>query len=90
VLALDPLITFGVKKIPKNEKDGPGLPFTEFEKLAIALSRREVTGHAARDTIEFYMSEATIEQWNDWYRRILIKDLKLENTSLLARFLKSD
>ena len=76
VLALDPLITFGVKKIPKNEKNGAGLPFAEFEKLANALSRREVTGHAARDTIEFYMSEATIEEWNDWYRRILIKDLK--------------
>jgi len=76
VLALDPLITFGVKKIPKNEKNGTGLPFAEFKKLATALSRREVTGHAARDTIEFYMSEATIEEWNDWYRRILIKDLK--------------
>ena len=76
LLALDPLITFGVKKIPKNEKNGTGLAFAEFEKLATALSRREVTGHAARDTIEFYMSEATIEEWNDWYRRILIKDLK--------------
>ena len=76
VLALDPLITFGVKKIPKSKKDGPGLAYGPFENLAMALKDRHATGNAAKEKIEFYMNEATMEQWNDWYRRILIKDLK--------------
>ena len=75
-LALDPLITFGVKKIPKSKKDGPGLAYGPFENLAMALKDRHATGNTAKEEIEFYMNEATMEQWNDWYRRILIKDLK--------------
>ena len=76
LLALDPLITFGVKKIPKNEKDGLGLTWVQFKYLARRLINRTATGHEARDLIEFNMSLATKEEWNDWYRRILIKDLK--------------
>ena len=34
------------------------------------------TGHAARDLIIELLNQATSEQWNDWYRRILIKDLR--------------
>ena len=76
LLALDPLITFGVKKIPKSEKDGLGLTWVQFKYLARRLINRTATGHEARDLIEFNMSLATKEEWNDWYRRILIKDLK--------------
>ena len=75
-LALDPLITFGVKKIPKSKKGGPGLAYGPFENLAMALKDRHATGNTAKEEIEFYMNVATMEQWNDWYRRILIKDLK--------------
>ena len=35
-----------------------------------------MTGHDARDAINLAMDVATKEQWNDWYRRILIKDLR--------------
>jgi DNA ligase-1 len=44
--------------------------------LAEQLHRRELTGHAARDAINLVMSSATAEQWNGFYRRILIKDLR--------------
>jgi DNA ligase-1 len=44
--------------------------------LADQLINRELTGHAARDAIELFMSVATVEQWNGFYRRILIKDLR--------------
>lgn len=76
-LALDPMISFGVKQVPIREgADGEGLPMKEFEELSSSLIERTLTGHDARDTIIKYMEMATNEQWNDWYRRILIKDLR--------------
>ena len=75
-LALDAMITFGVKAVPEATVDGQGLSWPVFKELAEKLHRRELTGHAARDAIELAMSIATVEQWNEWYRRILIKDLR--------------
>ena len=75
--ALDPLVTFGVKEVPvKKEPTGEGLDSQEFDGLTHKLFWRELTGHAARDAILVAMAKATQEQWNDWYRRILIKDLR--------------
>ena len=75
--ALDPLITFGVKDVPvKKDPTGEGLDTPEFDALTHKLFWRELTGHAARDAILVAMAKATQEQWNDWYRRILIKDLR--------------
>ena len=75
-MALDALVTFGVKQVPTATVDGQGLPWAAFFELADKLRNRELTGHAARDAIELAMSVATVAQWNDWYRRILIKDLR--------------
>jgi DNA ligase-1 len=76
-MALDPMITFGVKKVPSySGPDGQGLPWTAFKELARALAMRELTGHDARDAIELALSASTEAQWNNWYRRILIKDLR--------------
>jgi len=77
-MALDPLVTFGVKQVPvrKDMDSGQGLAWETFVELAMRLAGRDLTGHAARDSIELAMSVATDEQWNDWYRRILIKDLR--------------
>ena len=76
-MTLDKLHTFGVQKVPeKKEDEGQGLAWTNFVELASALRRRELTGHAARDAIELAMGIATQAQWNGWYRRILIKDLR--------------
>jgi DNA ligase-1 len=76
-LALDPMITFGVKKVPEHGgPDGQGLPWEAFKKLTDQLAKRELTGHDARDAIELCLSVSTQSQWNDWYRRILIKDLR--------------
>lgn len=76
-MALDPLITFGVKQVPVKSTDaGQGLPWTVFLQLANDLRYRNLTGHAARDAIALAMDVATQTQWNDWYRRILIKDLR--------------
>lgn len=76
-MALDPLITFGVKQVPlKNQDEGQGLAWPVFVDLVEKLKNRELTGHAARDAIHLAMSVATQSQWNDWYRRILMKDLR--------------
>jgi len=77
-MALDALVTFGVKQVPERSDvlTGQGLAWDIFLDLAHKLQSRELTGHAARDAIELCMQTATTEQWNDWYRRILIKDLR--------------
>ena len=77
-MALDPLVTFGVKQVPERTDvlTGQGLIWRDFKVLADQLINRELTGHAARDAIELVMSVATVEQWNGFYRRILIKDLR--------------
>ena len=76
-MALDNLYTFGVKQVPVKEEDGgQGLSWDNFLELADSLYRRKLTGHAARDAVKLAMDVATKDQWNDWYRRILIKDLR--------------
>jgi DNA ligase-1 len=77
-MALDALVTFGVKQVPERSDvlSGQGLSWEVFKELADKLQQRELTGHAARDAIELAMGVATTEQWNGWYRRILIKDLR--------------
>lgn len=76
-MALDALVTFGVKQVPTKDVDeGQGLAWSVFVELAEKLQNRELTGHAARDAILLAMDVATQRQWNDWYRRILIKDLR--------------
>lgn len=76
-LALDCMVTFGVKKVPvRDGADGPGLFWGQFQALAERLQTRELTGHAARDAVAGAICNATNEQWNGWYRRILIKDLR--------------
>ena len=76
-LALDPMITFGLKQIPeKKDEDGPGLPWDSFSLIITGFVNRSLTGNLARDTVANMMASATKAQWNGWYRRILIKDLR--------------
>ena len=77
LLALSPFTTFGVKKIPSHGgPDGQGLPWAAFKELCNLLATRQLTGDDARDAIELALSASTKRQWNDWYRRILIKDMR--------------
>jgi DNA ligase-1 len=76
-LALSPFITFGVKKVPSfSGPDGQGLPWEAFKELCHLLATRQLTGDDARSAIELALSASTANQWNNWYRRILIKDLR--------------
>ena len=75
-LALDSFRTFGVQKVPVAKKDGPGIPEAEFLDTIKKLEERWLTGNSMRDKIEDLCNRSKIEEWNDWYRRILIKDLR--------------
>ena len=76
-LALDNYITFGVKKVPTfTGPDGQGLPWEAFKELCELLYTRQLTGNEAKNAIELALSASTETQWNNWYRRILIKDLR--------------
>jgi len=87
---LDPLVTFGVKQVPFSEQDGDGISLDEFNDLATDLEFRQLTGHAARDAIQALCDKATNEQWNDWYRRILIKDLRCGTGAKLFNKVQKD
>ena len=76
-MALDPLVTFGVKIVPEKENEkSQNFLWKDFRELANKLIQRELTGHAARDAIITAMESAKKEEWNGFYRRILIKDLR--------------
>lgn len=75
-LCYDAMITFGIKQVPESTKSGPGLGWDEFKSVAELFIRRDITGNAARMAVEGLMIAATQEEWNGWYRRILIKDMR--------------
>jgi DNA ligase-1 len=71
------MITFGVKQVPeKKDEDGAGFNWSSFVVLASGLRNRNLTGHDARDAIAEAIKLSTKKEWNGWYRRILIKDLR--------------
>ena len=76
-LALSSYVTFGIRQIPERTgPDGPGLKYDDFALITTGFSNRSLTGNAARDTVAKMMAKATNDEWNHWYRRILIKDLR--------------
>jgi DNA ligase-1 len=76
-LALDSMITFGVAKVSeKTDADGPGLDWESFDSVVQRFVNRSCTGNAARDAVAKLMAQATQAEWNGWYRRILIKDMR--------------
>jgi DNA ligase-1 len=74
--AYDAMITFGIKKVEPKTGDGKGISPESFWKTAEQLRKRELTGNAAINAVNFLRLNATEEQWNGWYRRILIKDMR--------------
>lgn len=75
--AYDAMITFGVRQVPeKTSADGRGLNPETFWKTAQNLAERKLTGTAAQVAVNHLILKATATEWNSWYRRILIKDLR--------------
>jgi DNA ligase 1 len=74
--SLDGFRTFGVQKVPVSKKDGTGITQTEFDDVLRQLESRTLTGNEMRDVIQDLCDRSKMAEWNDWYRRILIKDLR--------------
>jgi len=74
--AYDAMVTFGVKKVEEKKGDGKGITSKSFWDTADRLANRELTGNAALTAINFLRMNATEAEWNGWYRRILIKDMR--------------
>jgi DNA ligase-1 len=74
--ALDKLRTFGLKQVPESTTDGAGIMPDVFWHTVELLEKRELTGNEARDRVQDLCNKSNTEQWNSWYRRILIKDLR--------------
>lgn len=75
------LETFGVKKVPRIEGEDDAnfvssFTWDKFKDIAAKLEARELTGNTARDVLRAAADAASVRDWNMWYRRILIKDLK--------------
>ena len=76
-LAYNAMITFGLKQVKeKTNENGPGLDWDTFNGVAQRLRNRDLTGNDARDAVAALSDQATQKQWNGWYRRILIKDMR--------------
>ena len=75
-LAYNKLLTFGVKQIPISSNDGEGFTWDEFKEISNGLINRKITGHAARDEIINLMNKSEKDEWNFFYRRILLKDMR--------------
>ncbi len=79
MLALHPLTTFGIKQVPESTvaaSDTQEADWGDFKALTQELIDRNLTGHAARDAIHDMMLVSGQSQWNDWFRRILIQDMR--------------
>ena len=58
-LALDPLITYGVKKVDiQKGPGGPGLDWTIFQQALDGFRSREITGNAAQLVLDTMMERS--------------------------------
>lgn len=97
-LAYDILISFGVAKVPEiAEDDGQTgtFQFSDLVNLAHQLQTRALTGNAARDAMREAALNSDFAEWNEFFRRVLMKDLRAgisESTvnKILEKLGKSD
>ena len=73
-MTYDPYITYGVKKVPDAETGDADISSSELNALLKKLSRRELTGYAARDEI---LKLKTGKRDNWIIDRIIGRDLKV-------------
>jgi hypothetical protein len=73
----DPFVTFGVKQVGVTEGiTGADNPWSEFSELLVKLSKRQLTGHAARDAIVAISTRFDSVEWNVFCRPVILKDIR--------------
>jgi len=77
-LALNPSLDFGLDRVPglPDDDTDPGtLTFSSFYKLAMGLAHENPNKDDAQQFVEDAALSANAQEWNFWYRRILLKSL---------------
>ncbi|MBZ4649281.1 hypothetical protein [Thermosipho sp. (in: thermotogales)] len=78
-LSLDPYLTFGIKKLPECTVKSSKISAKKFDELSDMLTRlanRELTGNAARNAVEKFLSNCSAEEYY-WYSQVISKDLNV-------------
>lgn len=79
-MAFSPLTTFGVKTVIEfvgnEEPIESETTYEEFTALCERLATRALSGSAAKEAIEDFAHRTNTDEWNLFYRRILLADLK--------------
>lgn len=79
-LAYNPLVSFGITKIPEVEGTDPDFVPTfgmkEFMVLTQNLITRRLTGNAAQNAVKEAALEADADMWNLFFRPVILKDLR--------------
>lgn len=73
----NPFVTFNVRQVP----DTVGVtnaenPWQEFNELLIKLSKRQLTGNAARDAIEEMAYRFDSDEWNHFCAPVIRRDMR--------------
>lgn len=80
-LATNPSYDMNLREVPfiEDEDDGdPGdFDFSAFYDLAMKLINRDLAPRAVDQALYDAASVCNITEWNQWYRRILLKNLHL-------------
>jgi DNA ligase-1 len=73
----NPFVTFNVRQVP----DTIGVanaenPWNEFNELLLKLSKRQLTGNAARDAIEEMAYRFDSDEWNNFCAPVIRRDMR--------------
>lgn len=73
----NPYVTFNLKQVPEiAEASGRDNPWKKFEEILLQLSNRDITGNMARDAVETLAQEFDSDEWNNFCRNVIRKDLR--------------
>jgi DNA ligase-1 len=76
-LTYNPYVNFYLRQVPEiDEATGRENPWLDFEKMLFRLMNREVTGNAARDEVESMSQRFDSDEWNNFCRNVIRKDLR--------------
>lgn len=73
----NPYVVFGVRVVPDTVGvTGAENPWSDFNSLLVRLSKRELTGNAARDAIEEMAYRFDSDEWNQFCAPVIRRDLR--------------
>jgi len=73
----NPFVTFNVRQVPDTVGvTGAENPWNDFNDLLTKLSKRQLTGNAARDAIEEMAYRFDSEEWNTFCAPVIRRDLR--------------